>query len=124
MPNYVSNMIKMKGITALPLFEKDKETGEKYFDFNKLIPMPESLDIESGSHTDDSIVYFLTNRLSVKINELSVSDIALVIKLVNNMFDKNWADNVFERLQEKISHMSEKKKTECTKMAVHMLTTI
>ena len=47
MPNHVSNRIKAKGIRNLPLFSI--EEGEKYFDFNKLIPMPESLHLDSGS---------------------------------------------------------------------------
>lgn len=48
MPNHVKNVIKMKGITNLPLFSKD-EDGKRYFDFNKLIPMPESMNLTSGS---------------------------------------------------------------------------
>lgn len=38
MPNYVRNIVKMKGIADLPLY--NERPGEKYFDFQKLIPMP------------------------------------------------------------------------------------
>lgn len=48
MPNHVSNRIKMKGIRNLPLFSVDEE-GSEYFDFNKLILMPDSLILTSGS---------------------------------------------------------------------------
>lgn len=48
MPNNVKNIIKMKGIASLPLF-RDLEDGTRAFDFNKLIPMPPELDIESGT---------------------------------------------------------------------------
>lgn len=54
MPNHIANVIKMKGIKNLPLFSK-AEKGTEYFDFNKLIPMPESLNIASGSLEDVAI---------------------------------------------------------------------
>lgn len=54
MPNHVANVIKMKGIKELPLFSI-ADDGKQYFDFNKLIPMPESLNIESGSMEDVAI---------------------------------------------------------------------
>lgn len=47
MPNHVKNILKMKGITKLPLFSH--KDGEMFFDFNKIIPMPETLQMESGS---------------------------------------------------------------------------
>lgn len=46
MPNNVRNIVKMEGIENLPLFVI--EDGVKCFDFNRIIPMPESLDVESG----------------------------------------------------------------------------
>lgn len=52
MPNHVRNIVKMKGITAMPLFtEKEGDGGEMSpaFDFGKIIPMPESLKMEAGS---------------------------------------------------------------------------
>lgn len=54
MPNHVRNKVKMTGIANLPLFttKTDEYTKEQFtfFDFNKLIPMPESLNI-GGTHT-------------------------------------------------------------------------
>lgn len=59
MPNHVRNKVKMTGIVNLPLFttKTDEYTKEQFtfFDFNKLIPMPESLNIESGSSEDVAI---------------------------------------------------------------------
>lgn len=53
MPNHVRNIVKMEGITKLPLFKTEYDEYEKRdivcFDFNKIIPMPESLNVESGS---------------------------------------------------------------------------
>ena len=47
MPNYVRNILKMEGIAELPLFNVAQ--GEKYFDFNLLIPMPAELMMEEYS---------------------------------------------------------------------------
>lgn len=53
MPNHVKNIVKMEGITKLPLFKTEYDEYEKRdvvcFDFNKIIPMPESLNMVSGS---------------------------------------------------------------------------
>lgn len=53
MPNHVVNIVKMEGITKLPLFKMEYDEYKKEdvmrFDFNKLIPMPETLDMVSGS---------------------------------------------------------------------------
>ena len=44
MPNHVKNIVKMEGITKLPLFKTEYDEYEKRdvvcFDFNKIIPMP------------------------------------------------------------------------------------
>lgn len=52
MPNHVANRVTMHGITKLPLFTTESDTS---FDFNKIIPMPESLNIESGGIESNSI---------------------------------------------------------------------
>ena len=53
MPNHIKNIVKMKGVASLPLFTDNN--GSQEFDFNKLIPMPESLNMESGSIEDLAI---------------------------------------------------------------------
>jgi hypothetical protein len=78
MPNHVTNVIQMQGITDLPLFtekeEPDFEPAKGWFqkrimcfDFNKLIPMPEELSVTSGSMVADYMVYYLTDRCTVPI---------------------------------------------------------
>lgn len=52
MPNYVMNLVKMRGITNLPVFtEKEEWGGRKVpsLDFEKIIPIPESLNADSSS---------------------------------------------------------------------------
>lgn len=55
MPNWVTNFIRLEGdekrIRELKERIKDDEYGLGTIDFNKLIPMPKSLNIESGSRT-------------------------------------------------------------------------
>lgn len=56
MPNHITNIIKYDGdaerIKEMLEQIKDDEFGIGTIDFNKLIPMPESMNIESGSRTD------------------------------------------------------------------------
>ena len=100
MPNHVRNIVKMEGIAALPLFVI--EDGEKRFDFNKMIPMPESLNIESGSMTNEAIIYYVTDKCTLSMRTISADDKELVDKKVNNYFSKgSWAEEVFMRVLEK-----------------------
>ena len=115
MPNHVRNIVKMEGIAALPLFVI--EDGEKRFDFNKMIPMPESLNIESGSMTNEAIIYYVTDKCTLSMRTISADDKELVDKKVNNYFSKgSWAEEVFMRVLEKTQDMPVAKKEEFYKM--------
>ena len=62
MPYYVKNIIEMKDIVNMPLFNTINDKSEKIcFDFNNLIPMPKELDIESGTIETVAIDAFLRN---------------------------------------------------------------
>lgn len=63
MPNYVRNVLRMSGIAKEPLF-KQYDDGLS-FDFNTLIPMPEELNVVSGSVTTDSIMALVYKVLPV-----------------------------------------------------------
>ena len=56
MPNHVTNIIKLSGddkrIAQMLDEIKSDDLGIGTLDFNKVIPMPESLDIQSGSMTE------------------------------------------------------------------------
>lgn len=96
MPNYVRNIVKMKGIADLPLYSG--EDGERAFDFNKLIPMPPELEMESGSRTEQCILYFLTERCTIPVKELDAQKMAIVNMLVDNVFaPEGWPEEVFNR---------------------------
>lgn len=112
MPNHVKNVVKMEGITNLPLFVE--EDGVRCFDFNKMIPMPESLKIESGSMTDECIMYYLTDRCEVPVGCLDEEKKEIAKKLVNNMFSEQeeWLRKIFYRAMERAYKKSEAEKVE------------
>ena len=59
MPNHITNILKFKGdseqVHAMLDKIKSDELGFGSIDFNKIIPMPESLNIEAGSRTDEAL---------------------------------------------------------------------
>lgn len=82
MPNYVKNKLTISP-SAFPrvckeCFSEDEETKERFFDFNKLIPMPDSIrEVECGSHTTDGLLIIFANaseRERARILKLIQSD--------------------------------------------------
>jgi len=65
MPNHIHNVLSVLG-TDVPTCKKilksiqDDEAGGGSIDFNKICPMPESLNMTEGSDTDNSIELYLT----------------------------------------------------------------
>lgn len=71
MANYVRCVVEMDGIKNLPLFNEDGE-----FDFNKVVPMPESLKIESGSRSDrglKNVTEYVEDRDSGRLDDPEVN---------------------------------------------------
>ena len=64
MPNHVRNIIRIETetdrIKEILAAIQDDGLGPGTIDFNKLVPMPASLEIEKGSRTDRSIKLYLT----------------------------------------------------------------
>lgn len=102
MPNWVQNEIIFENANdekVAALIRELKlatETEESAFDFNKLIPMPESLNIESGSRTDRAIAYYVTERLSIPVEQTNLAS------LISNCYNNNWAAEVVSRLKKAI----------------------
>ena len=74
MPNWVINRIKFKNKDAFEAFKREyvvKKTCEGVvcdeFDFNKVIPMPESLDIEENTTKDDGIILAVAQMLEDRV---------------------------------------------------------
>lgn len=90
MPNWTHNVIN-----ANPEVIKHYLNDEGKFDFNKAIPMPESLNIEAGSTTDDAIAVFVTEKLTIPVKETNLD------LLVSNSFHiGSWGEEVVRRLKE------------------------
>lgn len=58
MPNHIVNVIEFSSAEAAKKVVTEAKTSDREFDFNTLIPMPESLDIESGSRTDEALILY------------------------------------------------------------------
>lgn len=82
MPNHVQNSIQLQGdeekIREMLEAIQDDEEGFGTVDFNKIIPMPESMKIEAGSRTDRGLklyqdfidVYTLTGTLDKDLTQI------------------------------------------------------
>lgn len=96
MPNHVANLLKIKNIRSLPLLLNTD--GKVRMDFNRFLPMPESLDIESGSMTDEAIVWYLTDRCTVPIDLLDAKKQAILKQTVKNFMYDYYPKAVFARV--------------------------
>ena len=108
MPNYVRNILKMDGIADLPLFTE--VDGAKELDFNLLISMPAELMMEEGSNTERCVMYYLTERCSIQLQELDEKKLRVVSALVGNQFSSKWPEEVFRRVSEWMNDASEPEK--------------
>ena len=108
MPNYVKNRITLleRGkeiVEELKDVLSKNDKGELSFDFNKLIPMPKSLDIESSSSMDD---YFKV-YLNTEIDNQKTFDKLIKLSLKNTFFTKK-EDYILT--EEQINKICEKEK--------------
>ena len=62
MPNHVINLVTLRGdetkIAELLEAIKNDEIGRGSIDFNKIVPMPEALNITAGSETDKGLQFY------------------------------------------------------------------
>jgi len=89
MPNWVENNIYLHGE------EKDikkvlelVKSEESEFDFNKIIPMPKTLNLPSGSCTDQSIQYAISKKSKAEQAEIKVALINAKCSFYGNYFKK------------------------------------
>lgn len=80
MPNHITNIIKLEGdrLHIKKMLEAicDDEYGIGTIDFDKVIPMPKSLEIESGSRTDRGLKHY--RELAEVYKELGGDDADLL----------------------------------------------
>lgn len=100
MPNHVENRLTfecspeelqriLEDIQYDPDRSNEEYTGIGTFDFNKIVPMPESLNIECGSRTDRSIDYYL-NAINPKTADFGIPKFTFdrFSSLVNQLNEK------------------------------------
>lgn len=65
MPNHITTKIHLK--TPIEDFLKATSSDESILDFNRIVPMPESLHIESSTLSDQAFLYAYTNGYTKKM---------------------------------------------------------
>lgn len=98
MPNWTYNEIKINSdkntIASIKDFVK---SNDREFDFNKIVPMPASLNVESGSRTDTAIMVFLSDKLTTKPDKKK-DKWKLAYEVLHNFFSKDWVKELYDRL--------------------------
>ena len=109
MPNYVTNIITFAASDKqmAEILNAVRRDGDEYgsFDFNKLIPMPESLDVTDGSITFEAISAFLSHRKEELVQH---SDRPGLFEDVKRYLDAAARIMAYSFLFEKPAPMSEK----------------
>jgi len=103
MPNHVMNIIELKGdeqrIQELREAVKMDKHGVGTLDFNKVIPMPESLQIEAGSSTEKGLeayrdfleVYTLGGTTNMdKLSEIPIESEKAFLKMRSDINRNDW----------------------------------
>lgn len=99
MPNWTSNTVTIQAKPNIIKDMKESLQGEKtVFDFNKIIPMPDSLNITSGSVTHESILIYLTDKLSFRPDKKNPNH-NRIYQYIKNTFSKDWPVEVYDRLK-------------------------
>lgn len=98
MTDWCLNSVQMKGIGRKKLYTKSKHGT--MFDFGKVLPVPKKLRPEYDSETTESGLSFLTEKNTLKINDLSPEKRNLLkYPLIGPFFD-DWANVSQKKLDE------------------------
>ena len=102
MPNWTFNTLSAPK-KVISKYVNTDNYDEELFDFNLVIPMPESLNIESGSRNQTDLMWFLTDGLAKDISTLSDLETKVLEKVCNSLFDDDGIATTKSRLEEKLS---------------------
>lgn len=95
MPNHVQNILKFKGITQEEMKKVisgiDDNGEEILFDFNKIIPMPKTLNIISGGYQNQYIQVYLDSLSSSERFEISNK-----LREIKDPYYKNYYARIIE----------------------------
>lgn len=70
MPNWCFNALYVDNEKTLEALEERFADEKGELDFNKIIPMPESLDVECGSSNAGDMYYYLSDHLQLSVDEV------------------------------------------------------
>lgn len=99
MPNCVYNIFHIEKQYLSNIVNSENEV-----DFNIVKPMPESLNCEASSMNDLAIYYYLSDRMSVPVDDMRKSK--LVNTLLSNKFIADYIGVIEHRLTEALSENS------------------
>ena len=109
MPNWVAHKVTVRGDSSLISTFINAIKGEDCaFDFNKIAPMPESLNMASGGITDEAIVAYVTNNGECQLSDELIcwcKDCG-----VTNMFADDYINKTFDRVKKMIKENGVDKK--------------
>lgn len=102
MPNYIMNKIAVVDTNTLGQIKELSKDGALNIDFNDFVPRPKSLDIESGSITDQAIIYYLSNRLKTPFADVEgrIKQVINRSEMLELMFGDHDEDT-YNRLKER-----------------------
>ena len=115
MPNHVTNRLNLIGeqsrIDELLDKIKNDELGRGTIDFNKIIPMPEALDIESGSVESDAIKEYLKATCPITddygVNKLEPETYRSIVDKLDSKFYVKYTDQKIMETNLKAPNASE-----------------
>lgn len=70
--------------------------GNGNVDFNTIVPMPESLDVTSGSTNDYAMYVYLSERMTIPFSEVKKMPES---QPLSNIFVKDWMNEIYSRLK-------------------------
>ena len=100
MPNWVRNEFTVTGDKKdIQKFLRHIKSSENAFDFNKIIPMPKSLDTPYGSDNDEDIYWYLSNKGTLSVDEVKKNPLS---KLMRNRFFADHIGDVAKRIAKRV----------------------
>ena len=109
MPNYVQNNLIIKGNPEIIKNLKERIAGDYGpFDFDRIIPMPDTLNIVSGGLQDEAIMAYLSDNCTKPLT--SVLRAACEKRGVSNRFSTDWIKEIYSRTKARIDEDGTDKK--------------
>lgn len=100
MPNWVRNEIEVYGNEKdMQRFLKKIKSKDSDFDFNKIIPMPKSLDVSAGSSNSEDIYWYLSEKGTLSIDDVRKNPLSRLIngRLIGDSYINSVAESVAEK---------------------------